>query len=56
MLEIGKSKLEQLTEEFKAQGINRKPVMLVLAEETEVADLVGEHFNTLADSCSDLQL
>lgn len=50
MLEIGKSKLEQLTEEFKAQGINRKPVMLVLAEETEVADLVGEHFNTLDDS------
>lgn len=50
MLEIGKSKLEQLTEEFKAQGIDRKPVMLVLAEETEVADKVGEHFNTLADS------
>jgi type III restriction enzyme len=50
MLEIGKSKLEQLTEEFKVQGINRKPVMLVLAEETEVADYVGEHFNTLADN------
>jgi type III restriction enzyme len=49
MLEIGKSKLEQLAEEFKAQGINRKPVMLVLAEETKVADLVGEHFNTLDD-------
>lgn len=49
MLEIGKEKLEQLTEEFKAEGINRKPVMLVLAEETEVADLVGEHFNTLGD-------
>ena len=49
MLEIGKSKLEQLSEEFKAQGINRKPVMLVLAEETEVADMVEEHLNTLAD-------
>ena len=49
MLEIGKSKLEQLTEEFKSNGINRKPVMLVLAEETEVADKVAEHFNTLAD-------
>lgn len=46
MLEIGKSKLEQLTQEFQSQGINRKPVMLVLAEETKVADLVGEHFNT----------
>ena len=50
MLEIGKSKLEQLTEEFRENGIERKPVMLVLAEETEVADLVAEHFNTLADS------
>ncbi|MBD2160933.1 DEAD/DEAH box helicase family protein [Limnothrix sp. FACHB-1083] len=50
MLEIGKSKLEQLTEEFRAKGIDRKPVMLVLAEETAVADLVGEHFNSLADS------
>lgn len=49
MLEIGKEKLEQLTEEFKAEGIDRKPVMLVLAEETEVADLVGEHLNTLAN-------
>lgn len=49
MLEIGKEKLEQLTEEFQAEGIARKPVMLVLAEETEVADLVGEHLNTLTD-------
>lgn len=49
MLEIGKSKLEQLTQEFKVNGINRKPVMLVLTEETEVADLVGEHFATLPD-------
>jgi type III restriction enzyme len=50
MLEIGKSKLEQLTQEFKESGINRKPVMLVLAEETEVADMVGDYFNTLVDS------
>jgi type III restriction enzyme len=49
MLEIGKSKLEQLAQDFKAPGINRKPVMLVLAEETKVADLVSEHFNTLND-------
>ena len=49
MLEIGKSKLEQLTEEFNAKGIHRKPVMLVLAEETAVADLVGDHFDSLAD-------
>ena len=50
MLEIGKSKLEQLTEEFKQHDINRKPVMLVLAEETYVADLVGEYFNALVDN------
>lgn len=50
MLEIGKSKLEQLTEEFKVEGIERKPVMLVLAEETPVADYVAEHFNTLSDN------
>lgn len=49
MLEIGKSKLEQLTQEFKSKGIDRKPVMLVLAEETKVADLVGEHFYSLPD-------
>jgi len=49
MLEIGKSKLEQLTQEFKDNGINSKPVMLVLAEETKVADLVGEHFYSLPD-------
>ncbi|PSF33888.1 hypothetical protein C7H19_19385 [Aphanothece hegewaldii CCALA 016] len=53
MLEIGKEKLEQLTEEFKAKGIDRKPVMLVLAEETEVADLVGDYFNTLANRDGD---
>jgi type III restriction enzyme len=49
MLKIGQSKLEQLTQEFKVEGIERKPVMLVLAEETEVADLVAEHFNAEAD-------
>lgn len=49
MLKIGQSKLEQLTEEFKAEGIERKPVMLVLAEETEVANLVVEHFDAEAD-------
>lgn len=53
MLEIGRSKLEQLAQEFKEHGIDRKPVMLVLAEETEVADLVGEHLNTLADRNGD---
>ena len=49
LLEIGRKKLEQLTEEFRAKGIDKKPVMMVLCEETEVADLVKNHFYTLAD-------
>lgn len=49
MLEIGRRKLEQLTQEFQERGIDRKPVMMVLAEETPVADLVVDHFATLTD-------
>jgi len=49
LLEIGRRKLEQLTQEFRERGIERKPVMMVLAEETEVADLVAQHFATLVD-------
>jgi len=49
MLEIGKSKLEQIAEEFKAKGIARKPVLMVLCEDTRVADLVVEHFLNLRD-------
>jgi len=49
MLEIGRRKLEQLTQEFQERGIARKPVMMVLAEETDVALLVEEHFATLTD-------
>lgn len=49
LLDIGRKKLEQLAEEFRQQGIERKPVMMVLAEETEVAELVVQHFSTLTD-------
>lgn len=49
MLEIGRRKLEQLTQEFQEPGIARKPVMMVLAEETDVALLVEEYFVTLTD-------
>ena len=49
MLDIGRHKLEQLSQEFQERGIDRKPVMMVLAEETDVADLVVEHFATLTD-------
>jgi type III restriction enzyme len=49
MLDIGRRKLEQLTQEFEERDIARKPVMMVLAEETDVALLVEEYFSTLSD-------
>ena len=49
LLDIGRRKLEQLGAEFKERGIARKPVMLVLCEETEVAGLVRDHFANLSD-------
>ncbi|MCW3130536.1 MAG: DEAD/DEAH box helicase family protein [Methanophagales archaeon] len=50
LLEIGRKKLEQLTEEFRAKGVEKKPVLMVLCEETEVADLVERHFYNLTDN------
>ncbi|MFZ3122868.1 MAG: DEAD/DEAH box helicase family protein [Thermodesulfovibrionales bacterium] len=49
LLDIGRKKLEQLAAEFKKKGINKKPVMMVLCEDTKVADLTAEHFARLTD-------
>jgi len=49
LLQIGRSKLEQLSSEFKTKALDRKPVMMVLCEDTQVADLTKEHFTTLTD-------
>lgn len=49
LLEIGRKKLEQLTNEYKEKGIEKKPVMMILCEETEVANLVYNHFLTLVE-------
>ncbi len=49
LLEIGRLKLEQLSTEFKEKGLNEKPVMMVLCEDTKVADKTVEHFATLSD-------
>jgi len=49
LLNIGRKKLEQLAVEFKKKGINKKPVMMVLCEDTKVADLTVEHFARLTD-------
>ncbi len=49
LLDIGRKKMEQIAEEFKERGIEKKPVLFILAENTEVADLVAEHFLHLTD-------
>ncbi len=49
MLEIGRKKLEQISEEFSAKGIDKKPVMMVLCEDTKVADFAKDHFLKLTD-------
>jgi len=50
MLEIGRLKLEQLHKEFREKKIDKKPVMMVLCEETEVADLVYKYILGLVSS------
>lgn len=49
LLDIGRFKLQQLSKEFKAKGLEKKPVLMVLCENTEVADKTREHFQNLAD-------
>lgn len=49
LLDIGKKKLEQIAQEFKERGIEKKPVLFILAENTDVADMVAEHFSRLTD-------
>jgi len=49
LLDIGRTKLEQLSEEFRKKGILKKPVLLILSEDTRVADLTKEHFANLSD-------
>ena len=49
LLDIGRRKLESLTEEFRSKGIKKKPVMMVLCEETAVARMVTTHFQNISD-------
>jgi len=49
LLDIGRRKLEQLSAEFKMKGLLKKPVMMVLCENTPVADLTKDHFVNLTD-------
>jgi len=49
LLEIGRLKMEQLSKEFKQKELGKKPVMMVLCEDTTVADKTKDHFATLTD-------
>jgi len=49
ILDIATAKLNQLTEDFQNKGLNRKPVVMVLCEDTAVADLVYGHLLTCED-------
>lgn len=49
-LSIGLSKIDQLADDFHAAAIQRKPVLMILCEETTVADLVYSHLLTREDN------
>ena len=49
IIDIGRQKLNQLTEDFENKGLNRKPVMMVLCEDTTVANQVYDHLLTCED-------
>lgn len=49
LLDIGRRKLEHLTKEFRQRGIEKKPVLMVLAEETDVAGFVADWFSNQTD-------
>lgn len=49
LLDIGRLKLEQLSKEFKMKGLEKKPVLMVLCENTDVANRTRDHFTNLTD-------
>ena len=49
LLDIGSKKMEQIAVEFREKGLDKKPVLFVLAENTGAADLVAEHVANLTD-------
>jgi type III restriction enzyme len=53
IVDIGVAKLNQLTNDFVSKGLNRKPVLMILCEDTVVADLVHEHLHTVKGPSGD---
>lgn len=49
MLEVGYKKLTSLEEDFKKLKINKKPVMFVVADNTEEANMIAEHLKKRID-------
>ncbi|MCI0363248.1 MAG: DEAD/DEAH box helicase family protein [Phycisphaerales bacterium] len=54
LLDIGVSKLNQLTDDLLRKGLNRKPVLMILCEETNVADMVHNHLLTCTNYKSEV--
>lgn len=50
MLDIGLKKLDKLKEEFLRLRIQKKPVMFVIADKNEEADLIAEYIKNKTDS------
>jgi type III restriction enzyme len=50
LIDIGRAKLEQLASDFKQRGINRKPVMMILTEETDVVGPVQDYLASKVDA------
>lgn len=50
LIDIGRAKLEQLAADFKQRGINKKPVMMILAEETDVVGPVQDYLASRVDA------
>ena len=50
LLQIGLNKLDQLAESFAQLGLDKKPVLYVACEETDVANLVEEHLKSKTDA------
>ena len=54
ILQIAAAKLNQLTNDFVNKGLNRKPILMVLCEDTTVADRVYDHLLTVDNHQGDL--
>lgn len=50
LIDIGLAKLDQLTKDFRDRGLEKKPVLMILTEETDVVAPVIDHLASKTDS------